>query len=125
MGAAEQVPEIRAAAVAEMRGDLGFPAENALAVLRACVRHGIAVLGAEVFKVMTDGWHAAGSWSFDAPAPLPLDEPDAAEWCRYVQATNSLAEEFLAANPIRPGWVYDFNMCSREEFAGLARNPHG
>jgi len=52
----EQVPRVKAFAIGKVGEELSFSFPEVLAVIHACSRNDIAVLGVELFLVKSDGY---------------------------------------------------------------------
>jgi hypothetical protein len=117
----EQVPRVKAAAIGKVGEELSFSFPEVLAVIHACSRNDIAVLGVELFLVKSDGYQASGCSDYDLQERQrwPMVQP--ADWPEHARYNNALAEECVRRNPYGDDHVYVLTAVSWREFSQIQR----
>jgi hypothetical protein len=111
----ESVTAIGNAATGRMDdGELVFPFPEVLEVINLCTATQIAVLGVELFEVRQEGYRTETLSGYDQQLQRG---PETIEgWPEYVKMNNSLAAEFVRANPTGDDHVYVLTTSSWREF---------
>ncbi len=116
-GAFEKIPAIAAAAIGAIGDELTFGYPEILQAITLCTKHGIAVLGLELFQVLPKGYATKKLSGYDQQMGK---EPENVEgWPEYVDRSNALAEEFVRLNPSGDDHVYILTTSSWREFCEI------
>ena len=109
----EGIYEIATLAIGASGTELYFSNANALRVVALCTQNLIAVLGIDIFELEREGLLQAKGCSVYR---VTLNE-----WVSFVEANNSLAEQFLTKHGSVTD-VYILTTASEQEFRELTRS---
>jgi len=101
-----------------MGSELTFTFPEVLDVIRICSANQIAVLGPDLFRLRSDGLYETEKLS-GYHLHMKADPCRIEEWPDYVRTSNSLAEEFVRANPAGDDHVYVLTTASWREFCRI------
>jgi hypothetical protein len=116
-GAFEKIPAIAAAAIGALGDELTFSFPEVLQAITLCTKHGIAVLGLELFQVLPEGYATKKLSGYDQQMDKGPENVEG--WPEYVDRSNALAEEFVRLNPTGDDHVYILTTSSWREFCEI------
>jgi len=115
----ELIPGILAASVGRTGDDeLTFAFPEVLHVIKLCSTNLIAVLGLDLFKILSDGLYQTVKLS-GYHLEIKQNPQRVEEWPEYVQLNNTLAEEFVRQNPAGDDHLYILTTSSWREFCEI------
>ena len=94
-------------------GEPAFLFPEIFDVLALCTKHGVAVLGIELFKVDPDGYSTEGISDYEV---LLRNQ----SWHEFVLKNNSLASDFATMNPAGDDHFYLLTASLESEYPDLA-----
>jgi hypothetical protein len=110
----EMIESIKAAAVCSIGDELAFAFPEVLNVISQCSINEIAVLGVEINK--GHGRPFQTEYLSRYSVPVPPDGLQIDDWGGFVQANNSLAENFIRQHPTGEEHFYLLAATSWKEF---------
>jgi hypothetical protein len=113
-GDIEMIESIKAAAVCSIGDELAFAFPQVLDVISQCSINEIAVLGVEINKAHGQLYQTEYLSRYDVPVPPAALQTD--HWGGFVQANNSLAENFIRQHPTGDEHFYLLAATSWKEF---------
>jgi hypothetical protein len=113
----EKIPAIAAAAIGALGDELTFSCPEVLQAITLCTKHGIAVLGLELFQVLPRGYATQKLSAYDQQ--MDKGPQNVEGWPEYVNRSNALAEEFVRLNPGGDDHVYILTTSSWREFCEI------
>jgi hypothetical protein len=116
----EMIPAVASKAIGALsNGELTFAFPEVLDVIKICSANQIAVLGPDLFRLRSDGLYETEKLSA-YHLEMKSDPKRVEEWPDYVQENNSLAEQFVRANPAGDH-LYVLTTASWREFQNIRK----